>query len=1019
MSRMHAESSRAAPHRSARPAHKAELSKGLQQAAKDVTKRLANLLMLGYLALDDHHAAGALRAHGQGAPQARRPAMPCAAPRPSRCPRSRSRPRAALSAGEGARDRSARAPPKRCTCTPCAAPARASGGALTALLPRHRIQPEPAPGRQCAFTLPSRYRRRAALPRRPRHRHGRQPAVLTFTATQESPWPRRKRRAKPRRLTAQKPPATCRPRGRSRRAKPADVDDADAEGRAAGRCAPGTGRSASTSTRSTCTPTRRRTPSSRSRSSSWSSRRSTRARTSTSRRCRSSPRSMRGVGVMQAILVRPVTLPGGFEITRGGEPLQAYEIIFGHRRYRAAKLAGWPRARASCANSPTRRPRSCRRSRTCSARTWTRSTRRAATSTTSRCTASARTSSPPRSACRARTSTAASSCSTRCRPCRTRCAPARSAPRSRCSSRGSTRRSCRRRRSRRSRASTTTWKTAARRASARSATCCARSSRSSSRRDLRHEADRPAAARRQLHHVHEAHGQRARVRDLAGDTRKGLRRPARRAARPDLCTDPDCFEAKKKAHLANKAAELEAKGKTVITGGKARSGDQRRRRSQGRLHRAQGREGRSPRRERRPRASTSAVVTIQNPRDGKTKEAVAVADLKAAGVKVKARRGASGGGYDYEEERASARRRRRKREVAVPRRRSTRPILAAVRQAAAGQPLTTLALQHIALVAFAAWREQRNLLAQLHGLQERSTRSQEDRSDAAESSPRCCSIARWSHNVVASGVRDDKPDALLAAAKHSASTSPQIRKEVAASRPTPRPRTCSQAASRPRKKRPPRPDPFTTGDPMLTIEHCENLTSSCRANRLSARILSAGHRAGHGGERHAAPCRRRADVRNAAGPGRDLARRRRPLRRHDARAIGGSPGYHLIVAERASTLAKIKWGPYDHDVPAPATTTTAWPTRGPHGERAARAHPAARGRRRRGRRALRLLPAGAQRADADVDLRAAPVQQGGLVLVEHAVLARLRLGAGLRGRHSYIYRKDNELRAVAVRRLVL
>src|SRR6185369_8593562 len=40
---------------------------------------------------------------------------------------------------------------------------------------------------------------------------------------------------------------------------------------------------------------------------------------------------------------------------------------------------------------------------------------------------------------------------------------------------------------------------------------------------------------------------------------------------PNLCTDPDCFEAKKKAHLANRAAALEAKGKTVITGGKARN----------------------------------------------------------------------------------------------------------------------------------------------------------------------------------------------------------------------------------------------------------------------------------------------------------------------------------------------------------------------------------------------------------------------------------------------------------------
>ena len=49
--------------------------------------------------------------------------------------------------------------------------------------------------------------------------------------------------------------------------------------------------------------------------------------------------TIKDVGVMQAILVRPLK-PGEHNITKGGKPVNVYEIVFGHRRYRAAKLAG-------------------------------------------------------------------------------------------------------------------------------------------------------------------------------------------------------------------------------------------------------------------------------------------------------------------------------------------------------------------------------------------------------------------------------------------------------------------------------------------------------------------------------------------------------------------------------------------------------------------------------------------------------------------------------------------------------
>lgn len=40
---------------------------------------------------------------------------------------------------------------------------------------------------------------------------------------------------------------------------------------------------------------------------------------------------------------------------------------------------------------------------------------------------------------------------------------------------------------------------------------------------------------------------------------------------PNVCTDPDCFSARKVAHFANKAAELRAAGKLVVDGNKART----------------------------------------------------------------------------------------------------------------------------------------------------------------------------------------------------------------------------------------------------------------------------------------------------------------------------------------------------------------------------------------------------------------------------------------------------------------
>lgn len=111
----------------------------------------------------------------------------------------------------------------------------------------------------------------------------------------------------------------------------------------------------------------------------------------------------------------------------------------------------------------------------------------------------------------------------------------------------------------------------------------------------------------------------------------------------DVCTDPDCFAAKKAAHLKRGAEALAAKGKTVIDGNKARAAISAQGEVKGAyvalkdvreaLKKAKGRK--SPAGEPLP---PPATVTIQDPRSGKTIEAVKREDLAAAGVNLAAPR---------------------------------------------------------------------------------------------------------------------------------------------------------------------------------------------------------------------------------------------------------------------------------------------------------------------------------------------------------------------------------------------
>jgi ParB/RepB/Spo0J family partition protein len=107
-----------------------------------------------------------------------------------------------------------------------------------------------------------------------------------------------------------------------------------------------------------------------------------------------------------------------------------------------------------------------------------------------------------------------------------------------------------------------------------------------------------------------------------------------RNAGADVCTDPDCFASKKAAHLRNQAKALADKGKTVVTGNAARAAISATGEVKGAyialkdVKDAVKKGG---------KAGNVATVTIQDPRTGKTVQAVKKADLETAGVKVAAK----------------------------------------------------------------------------------------------------------------------------------------------------------------------------------------------------------------------------------------------------------------------------------------------------------------------------------------------------------------------------------------------
>lgn len=258
---------------------------------------------------------------------------------------------------------------------------------------------------------------------------------------------------------------------------------------------------------------------------------------------------------------------------------------------------------------------------------------------------------------------------------------------------------------------------------------------------------------------------------------------------PDLCTDPDCFDAKKRAHLAREAAKLAEAGHTVVDGTKARQAIDAHGNVKGAyipladaktlLKTAKG-------------AKAPATVTIQDPRTGKLHKAVKRDDLAAAGVRLDAKPAPKG--HDYEAER------RARQEKAAEMTKQRRELLKRVMTAATMRERTTeelrLLLRHVFEVS--GYHDSGvHLAAEVTGF-DGPNELEEAISDMVPAKMAhvllCLAAAQ---NVVCTGYSDADPECLWALAKLYG-IDPDAPAEAAepATDPAPTPSTAARAAKK-------------------------------------------------------------------------------------------------------------------------------------------------------------------------------------------------------------------------------
>lgn len=184
----------------------------------------------------------------------------------------------------------------------------------------------------------------------------------------------------------------------------------------------------------------------------------------------------------------------------------------------------------------------------------------------------------------------------------------------------------------------------------------------------------------------------------------------------NLCTDEVCWDEKKKAHLKIEADKLAAKGTRLVTGGAARTAIS----AQGEVKGAYVALADVKDQLAKVKAKTPdkvpEVVTIQDPRTGKTVKAVKREDVKAAGVKLESAERA-GPQRSYEaEERKRVEQRKKNAEGAKAENAFRVQLLQKVRAVYAGQARSIEDLQMVSryMLEHMQWRS-RELLCTLRG----------------------------------------------------------------------------------------------------------------------------------------------------------------------------------------------------------------------------------------------------------------------------------------------------------------
>jgi len=260
----------------------------------------------------------------------------------------------------------------------------------------------------------------------------------------------------------------------------------------------------------------------------------------------------------------------------------------------------------------------------------------------------------------------------------------------------------------------------------------------------------------------------------------------------NACTDPDCFDEKKKAHLKREAAKLTAEGKVVVDGNAARSAVS----AQGEIKGAYialkdvkaDLKALGAKKTVAYGDPTPQIVLLQDPRTGKTHQAVKRADLQAAGVKVKEAPKSNQANY-AEQERRRQEAQAKQEENAKAERVVRRAVLLRITDRMAATERSEFDLQLIAqrLWIGISWQG-KQLMASLYGASDPYQLDRRiEKMDPAQLTVFLmqCALAGEAH--VATYEVDRKPEYLLATAEHYGIDIDQVRAELTDPASTPSP----------------------------------------------------------------------------------------------------------------------------------------------------------------------------------------------------------------------------------------